>query len=507
MALISRLLLYSLLAIGVVRVIIYIFYASFMLPVPFEAHNLESKMVLLAYRVERGLSLYPAWWGDSYVTNFFGPVDFLAVGGIGRLLGADIRGLFLIGRTLSFATALSTTIVVAFLVGRRSGRGAGLAAAVMSLGAMPMFGFTIMVRPDGPAEFLGMVGFFLAVARRPRVVAIGVVVLVLATLTKQTAGAFLAAAALAWAWDGKYRRAFGVLAGGIAALGSIVLAVTVGFEPHFARSLVAESMMPWDAAAWRALFDRVVLTSSDVLLMPILGLWLWVGPGARARDVRPAALTLVLLAASLGLSGKIGADMNYYMSLRIAEALAVGTLWRRIHADPGPGRAPSASYAAAIGLVVATMGPGLLAEVGLFDRAYFHASSFGRPDGRMRSYWYRQAIAQAENPRIRLLTDSGLLDLYQGERAAFGDPWLFRNLVEIGKIRPTVMAERVDSRFYDVIITLHDLGADDYLGQDFRLPRGIVERVRAHYVLRDAVPGLFYYGRRDNEPRRSPRPR
>src|SRR5262249_38061488 len=147
MGLLSRLLLYLFLALGAVRMVVYFLYALLMLPIPLEAHNLESKMVLLAYRVEHGLSLYPAWWGATYVTNFFGPVAFLLVGGLGRLLDADIRGLFLIGRALSFAAALSTTLVAALWTGRRYGRGAGLVAAVLSLGAMPMFGFTVMVRP------------------------------------------------------------------------------------------------------------------------------------------------------------------------------------------------------------------------------------------------------------------------------------------------------------------------------------------------------------------------
>ena len=50
MNLLSRLLLYLLLALGVARTILYFVYAADMLPLPLESHNLEAKQVLLAFR-------------------------------------------------------------------------------------------------------------------------------------------------------------------------------------------------------------------------------------------------------------------------------------------------------------------------------------------------------------------------------------------------------------------------------------------------------------------------
>ena len=73
---------------------------------------------------------------------------------------------------------------------------------------------------------------------------------------------------------------------------------------------------------------------------------------------------------------------------------------------------------------------------------------------------------------IRLLTDSGLIDLYQGERAAFGDPWLFRFLVDLGRLRPVTILRRIDAQEYDLIVTESDLVLSDDEG-DLHIPHYI----------------------------------
>ncbi len=333
MNLLSRLLLYLLLALGAARMVLYFIYAADMLPLPLESHNLEAKMVLLAYRAEHGLSLYPAWWDGPYVSNWFGPVNSVLVGLAGRLLGAGIRELFLIGRTVSFASSLLTTLVVAVAISRRYGQAAGLAGGVLSLGSGPMFGFTVMVRPDALAELLGVTGFLLSGGRSRGTRGAGVALLVSAILTKQTAAVFLVAAALATALAGEKRRSLGILAAAAAGLVGVVVAVTLLGEPLFARSLVGERVMPWSFPTWRMVSRRIVVSSPDLLLLPAIGVWLWLRDRSRPREVRPAALVLVLLASSLVLSAKLGADMNYYLSLRVAAALAVGALWHAVHSS------------------------------------------------------------------------------------------------------------------------------------------------------------------------------
>jgi hypothetical protein len=493
MRLLGRLLLYLLLACGLIRAVLYLVYAAAMLPTPLEAHNLEAKMVLLAWRAQHGLSLYPAWWDYPHVANIFGPVYFLGVGLLGRLLGVDIPGLFLVGRAVTFTSTLLTSLATGAWIGRRYGRGAGLAGGVLSLGSGPMYGFTVMVRPDATAELLGVAGFFLSGSRsRPWRIG-GVVLLILSALTKQTAGVFLLAAALSLALEGHWRRALGVLGGGLAGLLLVVVAVNTLLEPHFARSLFGASAMPWDIRVWGSTLRTVRVATPDILFLPVVGLWLWLGD--RPRDVRLAALVLVLLAASLGLTGMIGADINYYLSLRVAEALAVGTLWHAARANDGRSRLRSTALAAAAALSIVSVHPSIVAAIGQVDQAWQRVAFFEGPRGRSVLSATRAAFALAQDPDVHLLTDLALIDLYQGERAAFGDPWLFRKLVEGGLLRPTRMEEWIDKQYYDLIITNNPIDAPDYETKDFRLPMVLAERVRARYTLREAQSGLFVYGR------------
>src|SRR4051812_34243843 len=213
MRLVLRILRIGFLAVGTARMAAYFAYAAATLPLPLEAFHLEAKMVLLAYRAERGLGLYPDWHDYPHVANFFGPVYFGLTGLIGDWLGADVRGLFLLGRAISFASCLLTTSFLGVWIARHRGRYSGLACAVSSLGAIPLFGFSVMVRPDLFAEMLGLAGFVYA-TRPGRVArAQGCVALILAILTKQTSAVFLLAAAVALLAEDRRREAMGVFGG------------------------------------------------------------------------------------------------------------------------------------------------------------------------------------------------------------------------------------------------------------------------------------------------------
>jgi hypothetical protein len=337
-----------------------------------------------------------------------------------------------------------------------------------------------------------------------------VALLTLAVLTKQTAVVFLLAATLAAALAGQRRWALLIPASAAGGLLLIVAAVTLGPEPHFAESLIAERIMPWSFPTWRLVLRRIALASPELLVLPTIGLGLWLRPGghdgASPRAVRPAVLAVSLLAAALGLSVKLGADINYYLNLRIAAALGAGALWHaaqfheRGHKET-TGAAqhfalrPAPLVATALLALVALI-PSVLNAIQNVDMASAEAAFYQSPDGQALLHSYRRATALAANPRRRVLTDTGLVDLYQGERAAYGDPWLFRVLVETGHLRPTVMAERIHSRYYDVFISDHDLDSPDYGRHDFRLPTGLFECVRANYVIKESLPGLLMYRRR-----------
>ena len=99
----------------------YLVYAWEHLTTPREVRELESKLVHLAWRVQAGVCLYPAWQDYPHVTNFFSPGYFLVVGLIGRLTGAGLQELFVIGRAITVACALATAVVTGWVVCRSDG--------------------------------------------------------------------------------------------------------------------------------------------------------------------------------------------------------------------------------------------------------------------------------------------------------------------------------------------------------------------------------------------------
>ena len=147
-----------------------------------------------------------------------------------------------------------------------------------------------------------------------------------------------------------------MLGGGLALLFALVVAITLLFEPNFAASIAGEARSPWVVREWLRTLRRLVESSPDLLLIPAIGLWLWTGRGAETRDVRWAVLATVLLGSSLVMSAKYGADLNYFLSLRIPESLAIGTLW---HAGRhGEGMAPVGVLSAAAALAIVALVPG-----------------------------------------------------------------------------------------------------------------------------------------------------
>ena len=112
-----------------------------------------------------------------------------------------------------------------------------------------MFGAALMVRPDTMAELLGVTGFFLVLASRSWSRSAGMLMLVLAVFTKQTAVTFLIAASAALAVGGDRRLAAIVFASCSLAICTVTAGVTV-YEPMFVSSLLGEGKTPWDFANW-----------------------------------------------------------------------------------------------------------------------------------------------------------------------------------------------------------------------------------------------------------------
>lgn len=557
-----RLLLALLLVLALVRAGFYAVYAASEVVSPAEAYHLEAKSVHLSWRAQHGEPLYPDWRsGPVHVSNFFGPLYFLLVGGLGRLLDADLDALTRIGRLVTIAAGAIASLAVGIASGRREGLFAGIFAGVLAIGSAPMVGFGVMVRPDVVADLLGFLGFLVAVGAggsppgRRRLV-LGGALLVSAIFAKQTAGLYLLAAVLALALSSSRGRATALAIGSALASALVVLGVTLAVEPRFAADLLGEAGTPSSAEGWRYVLWRywtlsrelivlpavgfglwafrrprdwpvlvvpsaiLVATSAMILLRPVdpnplivlavllvpvgaAGLWATIAPD-RPRDVPLATLAAVQVIGSTLAASKLGADLNYFLGVRLVAALAGGAAWgsaRRFFASPAPepGRPRARAIrglaaTAAVGLLGYAMIPGAVHDYEQM-RLIRRLVAFADGPGRATLAFRQELYDRAADPDLAILSDSGEVQLRMGARAPFVDPWLFRVMVATGRIDPAEIRRLLEAGEYDLLITTKDLfdAQDPYDTYDFGLPPVLAEPARRRYRLVGNAGGLFLY--------------
>ncbi len=222
----------------------------------------------------------------------------------------------------------------------------------------------------------------------------------------------------------------------------------------------------------------------------MVGLVLW-NTGGR-HDVRPTVLTAVWLVVSVATAAKLGADLNYFLGLRWAACWAAGSLWAAARGGP-PARSGWAAAAAAV-LALGVLVPSAWHAALQAQSARSEAIVLGSPIGRYALATYNALFRMARDPSRHLLTDSGFLDIRQGDRTVLADGWQFRMLADTRGLRPTRMEMLVDAEDYELIVTAHDLFAADYATYTFGLPMSVVARARSHYIPAGrGAPGLFYY--------------
>ncbi|QDV38541.1 hypothetical protein [Tautonia plasticadhaerens] len=557
-----RPLLALLLVMALARAGLFVSYAAALVVSPLEAYHLEAKSVHLSWRAQHGEPLYPDWRsGPVHVSNFFGPLYFLLVGGLGRLVDADLDALTRIGRLVTVAAGAAAGLAVGVASGRREGVLAGIFAGLLAIGPAPMIGFGVMVRPDVVADLLGFLGFLLAAGggRTPpgrRRLALGGALLVSATFAKQTTALYLLAAVLALAISGSRKQAIALAVGSALASALVVLGVTLAVEPRFAADLLGEAGTPSSAEGWRHVLWRLWTLSRELIVLPAVGFGLWaarkprdwpallapaailVGSSAavliwpvdpnplivlavalipvgsaglwatidprRPRDLPLATLAAVQLVGSTLAAAKLGADLNYFLGLRLVAALAGGSAWgaaRRFCSSPapapGPGRLRAArglAATAAVALLCYAMIPGSLHAFEQMQTARRLVAFISGP-GRAGLDIRRELCDQAADPGLAILSDCGEVQLRMGARAPFVDPWLFRVMVTTGRIDPAEIRRRLEAAEYDAIVTTKDLfdARDPYDTYDFGLPPGLAEAARRHYRLVGTAGGLFLY--------------
>lgn len=202
------------------------------------------------------------------------------------------------------------------------------------------------------------------------------------------------------------------------------------------------------------------------------------------------------MVGSVASAMKYGSDLNYFLGLRLVAAMAAGSSWGAIAREAGEDGRTHWRLAAVAGTIAlaGAMVPSLLAIKGHAEGT-MALNRFLATAGRPAMAAHRRAFRLAEDDRVAILTDHGLINAHLRDRAPFVDPWLFRVLVESGRVEPEAIREQLKSQSYDYIITTKDLHdeIDPYDGYSFGLPPALAELARRNYRPAGVEAGLFIY--------------
>src|SRR5439155_1341219 len=93
-----------------------------------------------------------------------------------------------------------------------------------------------------------------------------------------------------------------------------------------------------------------------------------------------------------------------------------------------------------------------------------------------------ELVRLMRDPDLRVLTDSGLLDIQRGARTNFGDPWVFRRFTHRGYMNIGDMRRKIAAGEYDWILTTEPIEDPMYRSYVFGLPMPLVEVAWRRYV-------------------------
>ena len=95
-------------------------------------------------------------------------------------------------------------------------------------------------------------------------------------------------------------------------------------EPYILPSLLSQLGMPFDLQQQISILVLLRERSPEMFFFVLVGCVLWMSDEHKDRDL--FILTSLSLLAAILACAKRGSDLNYFLSLRIIEALAAGTL-------------------------------------------------------------------------------------------------------------------------------------------------------------------------------------
>lgn len=471
----ARALFLALMALGAVRTSLFVIYAALAWPLAGNVYYLEGASVHFAWRAAHRQALYPVADGEHAVSNLMGPVYFQSVGAVGRAVDAKIPALYRVGRGVTLLAGVLSTLALAAWIAWRDGWRVGLATGCFGLGSLPTLGFGAMVRPDMLADGLGLIGFLVVMGQGRTVgrVALAAILFALAILTKQTAAVYALAALVGLLVERRTADVARLALTSLLATTALGLA-TLGLDAQTWRSLVGQSQIPWSVTAWIELLGNLLRFGPDLALAAGLAIGLlWLGRNDAEGQKPRLVLVIVLVGFGLITSLKRGADFNYFLSWRAVEMLAVAELARQVARAP-VGRA-GATVVASAALLLA-MAPALLTTAGAL-RAVRHDRQLAQD----RASEFDSLRRLAQDRSVELLADSDDVAVYQGERAVFVDPYLFRVQVEQRLVDDQPLVRKLEKRRFDWLVLSVDPTRPVSEENLWRLPDRVRAAVVDHY--------------------------
>jgi Dolichyl-phosphate-mannose-protein mannosyltransferase len=273
---------------------VFVAVALLRLRFPYEIEWMEGGMLGHAARLLDGKPIY-ARPSTDFVAFFYTPLYSAVVALLAKVFGLG----FALGRGVSLAATLATSVLL-FHIGRREASvAAGAVAAGLYLAHFRFCGaFYDVARPDALSLAILLAGVWCArVAKSPRGAALAGALLALAFLTKQTTSVFVpvVAAALLFERGWRHATAFAVTAGLVAGLTCAWLEHRSSgwfwfyvFEGHQAHKFYWRNIL---LEYWR----DVLFLAPALLVVPIVALSL--GKWTRWIALAGAALVVVAFAA------------------------------------------------------------------------------------------------------------------------------------------------------------------------------------------------------------------
>jgi hypothetical protein len=457
-----------------------VFFAAALLGLfnPRDTSQPEGALVAGALRVAHSQPLFLDIRKGPYVTAMYGPLIYLMLGGVVKVLGLETQGAYLAGRLLSLAAAFACAGMISALC-RKFGadRFGAWVAGGLFLASPIILPVAYSTRSDVPALALALLGVTLFVhwMDSPRCY-LAILPLVAAAFTKQTTLAATLAIGLFLLLEGRIVRAVLIVSGVLASCAGILILlnrVTHGLATL--NLLVVPGASPLNLSS-RPLGALAGFLGSAALPLILAAPAIAMLIGGDRRLLFPLCYFLTALGVAMAGSTKLGSDTYYFMEpLAAALVLAGAGLSVLMAGRERPEEAFSAVLA------------GLFA-VGI-------ASSSGQA-ARMAEFSYApndEVIRLASQTPGDVLIEDENVALKCGKPLTIMDPFAFAYMEKRARWDAGPLNRRILAQDFGAIILRSPLEhPSHYQGEIYWAPTTLQAMERA-YRMDEKVDGYFIY--------------